>query len=107
MSDPRLRDPVTRMSDRDFGVRYPRDPGPNGFADAPVNYMSDRGHGALLGIIAVVAILILGGLFYYSTRTDTAFYPPNPTTGAAPLNEPRPAPIIVPEQPAPPTKSAQ
>jgi hypothetical protein len=107
MSDPNFRDPTPRRSDRDFGVRGLSPDTRRDFANPPASPVSDRSYGAIPGLVAVVALLALAGLFYYTTRTDTALYAPTPTTGAAPLNEPRPAPIMVPEHPAAPTKSAQ
>jgi hypothetical protein len=102
MSAPRLRDPLARMSDRDFGTP-PMD------EIRPAARASILREGTFWGLFAVVAILLLGALFFYTTRQDAMFstVSPTSTTGMAPLNEPRPAPIMVPEQHAPPTKSAQ
>jgi hypothetical protein len=88
MSDPRLRDPILPpASERPYGTQ----PSPldRDYVAAPVRTTS----GGMWGFLAVVAILILGGLFYYSTRTpvDSATLPPPAsTTGVAPQPDTRP-----------------
>ena len=101
MSD-RYRDPFTRMSDRDFGTP------PMDEVRAAVR-ASIRHEGTFWGIFAVVAIVLLGALCFYTIREDMTFstVSPTSTTGAAPRDEPRPPAIMVPEQPAPPPKTVQ
>ena len=91
MSDSGLRDPLLpRTTDRQFGERnYPA-------MDA---VPARSGNGAMWGFLAVVAILLFVGIFYYATHSvvvlNTA--PTATTTGIAPPPDSRP-PIPTPQQ---------
>jgi hypothetical protein len=100
MSDPRLRDPL---------IPPTADPlAPSSMANPPPPYAEDRGNGAMWGFLAVLAILIVGGIFYFKSGPSVVSNaPPAPisTTGTAPQPNPRPMPAPVP--PAPPAQNPQ
>lgn len=102
MSDPRLNDP---------GLRDPllpptADPlAPSSLNNRPP-YAEERGNGAMWGFLAVLALIIVGGFFYYKSGPSVATNnspAPISTTGNAPQANPRPVPAPVP--PAPPAQN--
>lgn len=90
MSDPRLNDPLNQASaDRRYAPP----------SDRPSDDRTSSG--SMWGVIALVAVLIVGGLIYFANRSDVASRSTSTNTGAAPQSDQRPAPPV---PPAPPTQ---
>ena len=93
------------MSNRRFGERGELPAPPRDFGNPRPKYVSGRGYGVILGIATVVGILLLGGLFYYSTQPDTEAdmrASPSTTIGIAPSSDTRPGTPIPQSLPAGP-----
>jgi len=56
-------------------------------------YEDEPGRGAFWAIVAIIAVLLVGGFVYYRSGPHVASTPSTPpvTTGAAPQSDPRPA----------------